>query len=1480
MKRLAILLILLTIFIFQVGAQLERGVKSDGLEEIILVGADDWRDSVAATPLAIWTDDEGTKIRPVLILTKDVNAGNRIGWIDQADLERYGSLPVLHTMASANVSALVINGEGELVKSLVEAAHKENIKSYVTVTLEAPKIWESEITESDVLKVEEQEKAIRLARDLFFQEMGLAKSQMDTSHLDPGTLQRLDSDAAQLSIWADGIFISDRLCPVNQDAREILYDRVEELIEDYEVDGVVLYNIGFLDESHCLCDVCKEEFYKDTGMDLSRVGMSSYNLQLWKRWKEDQVLEVVSEVRNITSDLGPVKVGVAIGDPLDRSEGYNYAKISDISDFMIINSVPSSDVKVAADLTETPIYVRLSDDYVEYTISTQNVEGTTNYIEELIQEGASGLAFEYDVVYTPLWSELEPPSPSTKWLLDRLEGNILGIGNVFWDCDYNIEYNDSFDMAEKISLKWDRSPGAVLVGDNYSAGLTAASIASYLNWPIFFVNDALPNSTESALLRLDAKNVITVGEISDGVKGDLRELNLTITDGDLEFLIQEMENRGDEVSSVVLTNSHDLSLLPPKPQSKVEIEDVDDLFVEVEITPTEIPAESSGEVVRLKVTLTNLGEDDLENVTFRDTFLPGRLIIWSSTKIGTMTIADPYTGEESTPEDVFFNGDSIEWHIDKLKSHTYTTLSLEIEILHPLDAGWTQPLDCGISVNHQDIKEESDFVLHEDYEYISNITYPAKTPTGVVNISWKETKEPYQTILNYYGPSEDDQYKVLVECEQDVKCVIPILFNKPGTWIFNIETWKNDAELDLVTDNFTIEATSTISPINVTAFSFTKIPKLSLTSTLMAGARNGIIIDVAEDPQNLDPLAVEEYLNDKVEDMGISPKHLIVVGGPGSLPFPTTELKQKSFPFDKDIYREYLIQLDDDYYQEVASGRIIGLSVYDASQMVARNLAYDRIGGEWRNKSLLISSPADYPTWPASPVALQIGEYLKAAGLNTENLRWEEATYQKVSSKINNGQNIVYFDYHGNKRVWSLSLWSLMDRNLDVSQVEQLTLAPQTTTTSACLTSRLKGSSINLGNGVEIYIPMTLKDSIALAFLRAGAVNYVAAGASTWIFVSDDHDNNMYQKLVFENATVGESLMHAHNVYIAKMKSIEGLDYEDIDEGLVVEWDYPVSELLNHTVNSFMLLGDPTFRPYLPQTPELPYQVNVFNKTDDETDANESVVGGDVRLDYYITPTSDLGTDWIYWIVVDSESGERMLNAPPALLGEVLLPGDAEEIVVKENGRAVWHDEEFVASKKRVIWPVISPALNETRAFSVKYKRVLGDVQTINVTVGLNLFSLHLDPKTPSVERLFKKKPYQSIFAVDEDGWNYTLVMDTDGGNVNKLLPGKGYVIDSSEDFSVEISGKPVERPYQIELHQGWNLIGTPINETLPINNVSVKANHKRYSYSEAVKEGAVSALLWKYDGWQWNYMNQTELMVPGEAYMIEAKEVCRLEFG
>ena len=72
--------------------------------------------------------------------------------------------------------------------------------------------------------------------------------------------------------------------------------------------------------------------------------------------------------------------------------------------------------------------------------------------------------------------------------------------------------------------------------------------------------------------------------------------------------------------------------------------------------------------------------------------------------------------------------------------------------------------------------------------------------------------------------------------------------------------------------------------------------------------------------------------------------------------------------------------------------------------------------------------------------------------------------------------------------------------------------------------------------GTRMYIPGNLEDSIALSFIRAGAVNYIGDSALSYIFVSDDYFKRFYQSLIFENATVGQAQMDADNLFRLKFK--------------------------------------------------------------------------------------------------------------------------------------------------------------------------------------------------------------------------------------------------------------------------------------------------------------------------------------------------------
>ncbi|VVB67932.1 Uncharacterised protein [uncultured archaeon] len=125
--------------------------------------------------------------------------------------------------------------------------------------------------------------------------------------------------------------------------------------------------------------------------------------------------------------------------------------------------------------------------------------------------------------------------------------------------------------------------------------------------------------------------------------------------------------------------------------------------------------------------------------------------------------------------------------------------------------------------------------------------------------------------------------------------------------------------------------------------------------------------------------------------------------------------------------------------------------------------------------------------------------------------------------------------------------------------------------------------------------------------------------------------------------------------------------------------------MINQTSYMDVILGDPSFCPALPHKPALPYTTAV--------EAVNATGGNKTLVKASITPKNESATDWIYWIETDTSSGHLNLNAPPAIIGEVFLPQDADKIVVKENGLAVWHEEDTVGDQRKVMWPIIRPRL-------------------------------------------------------------------------------------------------------------------------------------------------------------------------------------------
>ena len=133
----------------------------------------------------------------------------------------------------------------------------------------------------------------------------------------------------------------------------MLYNQIEMLIDEYHVDGVVLYQFGFQDESYCFCDICKEKFYQDTGIDISKANANSYNWALPNGWttSDNSAFALVAEVNNtpgpvelcVTATVGACEVTSCLTVTVDFNTGVGTPAVN-TSDWFTVQPNPSNGV--------------------------------------------------------------------------------------------------------------------------------------------------------------------------------------------------------------------------------------------------------------------------------------------------------------------------------------------------------------------------------------------------------------------------------------------------------------------------------------------------------------------------------------------------------------------------------------------------------------------------------------------------------------------------------------------------------------------------------------------------------------------------------------------------------------------------------------------------------------------------------------------------------------------------------------------------------------------------------------------------------------------------------------------------------------------------------------------------------------------------------------------------------------------------------
>jgi len=97
--------------------------------------------------------------------------------------------------------------------------------------------------------------------------------------------------------------VKGAICPSNKEARKFLLNIVEELIGNYDIDGVSLDYVrtpGGL----CYCKNCVKEFEKVSGHDPKTLKPGSEEWYEWEEWQRENISAFVKEVQVLTKQHG------------------------------------------------------------------------------------------------------------------------------------------------------------------------------------------------------------------------------------------------------------------------------------------------------------------------------------------------------------------------------------------------------------------------------------------------------------------------------------------------------------------------------------------------------------------------------------------------------------------------------------------------------------------------------------------------------------------------------------------------------------------------------------------------------------------------------------------------------------------------------------------------------------------------------------------------------------------------------------------------------------------------------------------------------------------------------------------------------------------------------------------------------------------------------------------------------------------------
>jgi hypothetical protein len=320
----------------------------------------------------------------------------------------------------------------------------------------------------------------------------------------------------------------------------------------------------------------------------------------------------------------------------------------------------------------------------------------------------------------------------------------------------------------------------------------------------------------------------------------------------------------------------------------------------------------------------------------------------------------------------------------------------------------------------------------------------------------------------------------------------------------NSISYRDKLTQDMVTIEYPLNLSRTTGKIRET------YGKNSLAASFLSAAKKELLVTV----NSSNVYDIDALLDRKISELGLNANYLTIVSSPNSIPNSIFDANVSRWgqsvrlwiQADAGVYGD----IDGDYYQDLAVGRIFGVTVSDASSYINRALFYDRFTHP--NTGLILN---DYAQYSIHSQNFLISNLVEEAGLNIdESKSYPVNGYIRYFFDTNKYYNksIISLEGHG----WTSG--SSAGFNTSVFREENVYLSNSIVLNQACSTCSFE-STILSGNTNDLFCSNLIRRG---AIISIGAVDTSAENTPVSV-------NFLWQ--LFKGKDAGTAFKDASNVY-------------------------------------------------------------------------------------------------------------------------------------------------------------------------------------------------------------------------------------------------------------------------------------------------------------------------------------------------------------